>query len=365
MICNKHRSNKKTVLPNLTNTIVFNSDYTKLNTQWLSISKYINNTKNETWSERYKDYTPLSEKKPNGMLLKVFNFRNKLIDYIDIYICKGICQNAGSNNFTSDFDITITSPDGNLLVNLATVNIIKKFITFFFGDFDKYVSHVFDINFYLSDFIIWKNIKHKPSSSKNLNLSNIFLCDNYKPKSTKKYPGQFEFAFYEYIYIDKQKRILSPVEYDELVNYINDIKKIIYMKKINLQDNINLLISKISELSTSEDEIYHTQGAYIHVVLIMQKGIRIKESEELNNLLKASAVENCCFAYTHFDNFQKRVKYISRVVDALSRIKEIHLDPVFSQLYYVCNDKYICSEHFENKCVLQNTLDDLYKNLIK
>ena len=84
-----------------------------------------------------------------------------------------------------------------------------------------------------------------------------------------------------------------------------------------LRDKVNHTCNLISLLSTMEDECYHTQGSYFHVVLAMQAA---KTNIPLTiEMLCASGIENICFAYSHID---KKDKYINRVIDARERIEK-------------------------------------------
>jgi hypothetical protein len=112
----------------------------------------------------------------------------------------------------------------------------------------------------------------------------------------------------------------SELEYDTLAL---NTDKIISSASVSgsSQDNINNLINNISEISTFEDECYHSQGAFFHVVLIMQRGINFIDSNNntsaYNFLLVQSFIENLCFSFTHFN---RRDKYLKRAIDAKNRL---------------------------------------------
>ena len=74
-----------------------------------------------------------------------------------------------------------------------------------------------------------------------------------------------------------------------------------------------------------EDETYHTQGSFFHVVLQLQKKIRMEFTTESDMLflLECSLIENLCFAFTRANFRAKSDKYRMRVNDASTRIKGI------------------------------------------
>jgi len=84
------------------------------------------------------------------------------------------------------------------------------------------------------------------------------------------------------------------------------------------------VINLTSALSLYEDGSYHTQGSYFHIVMMIQKKIKFKirtarDKEIYKNLLSASIIENLCFSFVYP---KKRDKYLSRVKDALDRLKK-------------------------------------------
>ena len=79
------------------------------------------------------------------------------------------------------------------------------------------------------------------------------------------------------------------------------------------------MLFRSSQVSTAEDETYHTQGSFIHVVTLIQRNVKIepisyipKIREIYKNLLLCSVIENSCYSFTHFaiDNPDKVKKYI-------------------------------------------------------
>ena len=46
--------------------------------------------------------------------------------------------------------------------------------------------------------------------------------------------------------------------------------------KSEIQTIINNIISIFSQVSTAEDETYHTQGSFIHVVTLIQRNVKIE-----------------------------------------------------------------------------------------
>jgi hypothetical protein len=95
------------------------------------------------------------------------------------------------------------------------------------------------------------------------------------------------------------------------------------------------VINLTSALSLYEDGSYHTQGSYFHIVMMIQKKIKFKirtarDKEIYKNLLSASIIENLCFSFVYP---KKRDKYLSRVKDALDRLKKYKIkNKLFIQL---------------------------------
>lgn len=268
---------------------------------------------------------------------KLYIFRDALVSFIKGKICSEttLCKSYGTTKVTSNVDITLSN-DEHIMFCFVTLQNIQEFLknifyddTIFYynGKFALFkVTTFFDINFYLSNF----EIKRKANNNK-LSLLNYYLSNNYN--SSGVVPSQYIYAFYEYD--NKNIRTIEASEsneYEIAVTKIEDLES----KKLQDQSKIDELIDLFSIVSTFEDECYHTQGAFFHVVLMMQRGMNFENDEEtsevFNNMLSASIIENLCFAYTHP---HKQEKYLSRVNDAYIKMtnKEHH---VIETLKYIC-----------------------------
>ena len=320
----------------------------------------------QSWSQLFGtcSYTPDEPQPqpgypcPSNDLRKLYDFRNNLFNYIKQNICDSpyntSCKRIGSMKYSSDIDVGISPNDDGFnseLWKLGSLISIKTFLVEFFKKDIDTISRFFDMNFYLSGYALQKDTTYlkideaQPlhGQTKNLNLNSCIISTSQ---------NQTKYAFYDIVYTlhhDKKKPVVNTEDYMALVSHIGRLKH-----EYIIEDNINpeqiqrsgdAIIDAISQLSTAEDETYHTQGAYFHVVLQMQLNYTIDYKDSVNEmatLLKNSFVENLCFAYTHYDK-GKAKKYLDRVADAWSRIEDMleanknfenpNWVPVFLQLY--------------------------------
>jgi len=260
-------------------------------------------------------------------------------------------------------------------------------------------------------------------------ISNYFnvVTPTKRKDDSSLYPSQFQYAFFEYLYYNKPRPKILSFEYDLLIKKIYILKNQLNGRfeesldvdpKSEIQTIINNIISIFSQVSTAEDETYHTQGSFIHVVTLIQRNVKIepisyipKIREIYKNLLLCSVIENSCFSFTHFaiDNPDKVKKYILRVLDGFIRIygeilnyslinlklkeefknlkidenrlykqallnevssvKSTDIDEDYRNLYVICKnifikiaDKIQLTE--DDRCGLQTELDNLYSKLI-
>jgi hypothetical protein len=191
------------------------------------------------------------------------------------------------------------------------------------------VFHFFDLNFYLSNFAI----KKRPGASDNL-LSSYILSTAYGPyiiKDSTQIRNQSQYAVSE-IFDTQTGTSMNQDVRDAM--YVNNVEKVVAL--INrlrdsgaVQNVYNMIVDMLSQISLYEDECYHTQGAFFHVVLMMQRKINfidVHRNSVMFNLyiemLYTSALENLSFAMTHKKYPAKVAKYVHRVNDALHRISE-------------------------------------------
>jgi hypothetical protein len=280
----------------LDNTILKDIDKKKLHQFRKEMNELLNNICSETLLDNNKSL--------------------RYCDNTDLIENKSKCFAFGSNNLESDIDVTIA---GHCMSsNLIILKIIKytlfklfsdDYIFFSINGFSISNVHIFfDINYYLTDFFMRKNKEYSPNK-----LSSYFITLS---------PHQYRFAFYEYLKLHKPlgSECKEEIVYDDLAL---DIDKYYKASKRDTDNKIIIddLLYKVSNLSTYQDECYHTQGAFFHVVLLMQAK---KQYEDLNDeesnkkytfLVELSLLENFCFSVTHFS---RKDKYLGRVKHALN-----------------------------------------------
>lgn len=298
-----------------------------------------------TWSQMFP--IPKKEFADNKRVLELLNscqksralyrFREALSHHLTSVLCETpiMCKSYGSEDASSDIDVTIIGDNKHLNESLITYVRITKFLTHVFADDPlftnpstsrfrlKNVFHFFDINFYLSNFAVKIN-----ESDPDDYLSSYILSTAYSTTFNQEINNQYYYAFIEILYKNYQDDGEHDAEMDD--QYINSYLQFTVMAQ-KAQDNsdANQLIDILSKVSTFEDECYHTQGAFFHVVMMMQRKIQFKDIAENRDvfikMMYASAFENIVFAYTHFDHVSKREKYLYRYRDALRNI-ELHRD---------------------------------------
>lgn len=334
------------------NNIISNGDkkniyYNKVKVikrKWITLRKNNRFINNLDWCKHINKYD-------SKTALKLYNFRELLKRYIMVRcnVCEkdicSKCNDVGSKKLTSDIDITIDTgiefsiTAKRLILILNDLNIIFNKDKLFHnkGKFElKRVHKFFDINFYITNF----ELKKQGMTNKK-SFSSYFISNCYSNK-VKGIINQYYFAFFEFILFEfKHKHI---VEYEKALNIINCNRRFPqYMGIINnLNDMLkdtnseinttvinttvinNTVINNISIVSLYENDSYHSQGSYFHVVMMIQKGIRFNLKSKRDriiykNLLSASIIENLCFAYLHRNKIEK---YLSRVSDGLNRLKK-------------------------------------------
>lgn len=267
----------------------------------------------------------------------LYRFRKELSEFIVSAICTHpiTCESYGSSAASSDIDVTITARINHVHESLTTYVKICKFLRELFLDDPLFagslrnVFHFFDINYYLSNFAIKKD-----DNAPDDRLSSYIISRAYSGKARHDINNQYYYAFVDMS--QKQKRDASND--DELyINRYNQFSIMIERLKAGETDPSHV-IDILSTISTFEDECYHTQGAFFHVVMMMQRKIKFKDIEENKEvfvkMLYASALENLVFAYTHFDIPSKRNKYLIRYMDAYNRLVQyipkdsISIDPI-------------------------------------
>jgi hypothetical protein len=308
--------------------------------------QFRNKNKNLLMKPWAKQIIKLDAKKAKSL----FEFRDELNKYI-IVRCntcdKDICTKCGafgSTKLTSDIDVTINS-ELQVLASLKTMIILLNDLYYIFKDDSlfyngkyfqlKKVHKFFDINFYISDFSIAKT----SINNKNIKNFDTYFISTCYHNNCKNVTNQYYFAFLEFLLFEYGKKKISKKYILNHTKIMRELLKVTENLHNSLQSKLSddIIINLISILSLYGDEGYHSQGAFFHVVMMLQKKIQFKVKSKkhkifLKNLISASIIENLCFAYTHYD---KKEKYLSRVRDGLYKLKEYNIDNyIFNQLKY-------------------------------
>lgn len=160
----------------------YKSAIDELKQEWTQLASSLSQFKDKGWKEfieHVDENRSLTDfrKKLDTLLKRVCSLQLK-------NPCVSECKSSGSTELTSDIDITL---QGNCLAtNLFHLEALRKLITVIFsqGDFFKNdrgvfeinrVFHLFDINFYISNFAINK----LPNYNKN-KLSSYWLSTSIK-----------------------------------------------------------------------------------------------------------------------------------------------------------------------------------------
>jgi hypothetical protein len=249
--------------------------------------------------------------------LKLRAFRERVANHlkalctVQYNACSTSCNAFGSNQLTSDIDITIS---GSCLdKNLERLDMIHKELEKIFGainifknsqgKFDIHkVFKVLDVNFYLSDF---EQKRPEINQSIQPRLSDYYLATD---------EVQLNYALLV-------QQLNDMESYKETVKLLAKYK-MSPVQQSNVVDGNNV-INAVSFIAAFEDECYLTQGAFFHVVLTMQRGYKFDISGKEDvwlYMLVCSIIENLKFAVTHLGS---RHKYIYRVADAVSRIVKL------------------------------------------
>jgi hypothetical protein len=256
---------------------------------------------------------------------KLLEFRKKLRVFLQNYACvqtdtdvqfqkcdNNICIISGKEAPTSDIDVTVKGDcwDLNLYRLMAIRELLKEIFdsdTIFKRNLEL-VFKFFDLNLYLSNFAILKKDTNNPK------LADYIISHDFEK--------QFNF-------IKNEQRNTFNTGDDYIENYykiVEDTNKLLckYENSGHNQEKENEIINYISEIAKYEDECYVTQGAFMHVVYMMQQrkplheigdGDEFKNTKIIfNEFMINSILENLHFASTHAG--ESRGKYLFRVLDA-------------------------------------------------
>jgi hypothetical protein len=146
-------------------------------------------------------------------------------------------------------------------------------------------------------------------------LNSYYLTDAYNSEDSQ---CQFKFIFAkENGCIDLDTDAIYKSRLDALTKLLQEENQ-----------NANQIIYLLSLISLKEDECYHTQGAFFHAVMMLQRKIEFKfdtnntdQKNLLANLLRASYIENIKFAISHKEGHF--LKYVERINDASARLKTL------------------------------------------
>jgi hypothetical protein len=233
------------------------------------------------------------------------------------------CFAHGSTSLESDLDVTIT---GRYFPNVRSLMSILLVLGDVFSDspcfhintsdpFDsKKFARFFELHFYLSNFAVFASERDQNSTL----LSSYILSTDYIQ--------QYRYAFAELKHsIAQPENVNTSSEYLDLTFRIGqNIDQYYQFKNIQGDDDKleslgNKIIDLISELSFYEIEGYHTQGAFFHVVLNLQRHIEFDVDDVVtwNHMMITSCIENMCLATAHPNRCEK---YIYRTIDAFYKV---------------------------------------------
>ena len=437
-----HRSNFKpedVLLREITRTLGnFKVQIRNLAEEWKNVKEQLESSFPERWDETIVWKNLFRDDRLKQLMMPLYAFRRNLVSVL-MQVCKQPrnavkpclgaaetkvdieCQDFGSTNIDSDIDVTIKS--NCLVTNVITLRVILEIIESvfesdsFFGNASynnaslplENVLQLLDVNFYLSEMALLKNRSVPLTSVDERDLKKYILSTDYalsaaasayddttSSPTTKtmkmRRRSQFDYAFYEWSTKKgiEQAAVLNPQYTTQYMFALSIQKKIEHVYLMNnhtaldsSQKEFNDIIRLISELTLTQPECYHTQGAYFHVVLNRQKGIDFPASIQKNdtstrniwiNMLMASCIENLCFALNHHE---RRQKYMMRVSDALRLIQdsrraggfviptlvEKHVCPLVAATS--ANQKQRQSEsNNRNDDIIDATLSVLYKALV-
>ena len=283
--------------------------------EWKSLKEEIPKIEGISWKDIIKELTHSND----DLKTRLVKFRIDLNKHL-LSICNDTsvrCNSYGNTSVESDIDVTISGI--NILTNSTKLKLVIGELRRIIQGLSLCSIHkFFDINYYLSDFGLKKD---------NNNDSLCYISDLDSYYLSNEYIKQFRYALspapaasHAATHAADQECNDSTVKYDAAIAKLQ--------KELNIKDdaNSNAIVDYIYQISTYEHECYHTQGAFFHVVLMMQRGIQfsiesiLKNKEIYINMLKASYIENMFFAQSHVEN---RSKYIKRVNDAFRKLISI------------------------------------------
>jgi hypothetical protein len=322
----------------------FGKDIATLKDEWITLRKSMKSMKSMPSLPRY--WKGLITSIDDTLARELYNYRarfNQLLQNTCAFTdepvnkCSVKCASYGSTEVTSDIDVTITGQC--IQSNVIRLEVIRYIIEELFEDdpffgpsFDiRNVFLFFDMNFYLSNFAM----KKSQSAPDNM-LSSYFLTMSKEQlhfidslgssRNASSKTGSNTQSYYNYtdiaILVDDHLR-----KYEELMASNTD-----KTSNSNSNSNSNIshtvladnIINSISRIATYEDECYVSQGAFFHVVMMMQRKIAFsdieKHTEVFNYMMVCSMLENLKFAMTH-DVPKSKVKYLTRVIDAANRYR--------------------------------------------
>lgn len=231
---------------------------------------------------------------------------------LQVGTCEVLCLSSGSDAITSDIDVTVK---GNCIVeNFIHLKVLHDILSKVFAKSNLFANSqgvdlskifiFFDVNFYLSNFGIKYNDKYDSKF-----MSSYILSNDMSKQITYAIDGNTSFG--------------GPSEnYEQLVYQLGILRNKIGQSPPKEED-ANKFVDIISKIAAQEDECYITQGAFFHVVMLLQQGQSFDDMVDYNDvwngMMICSAVENIKFAVSHPSS---RGKYIIRVFDAIQRMKQ-------------------------------------------
>ena len=309
---------------------------------------FVMNLRLKNWGFTYTDikWKSIKDLEDKELLKMVNTFRKQYVDRLlfDIVIKlenhnETIIEGSGSQNLTSDYDLTIYGPD--------IIYIITTFDEHFQNVFKTDSGTVFDTNLYGASFFfinhVCGNKKFYQCISKyNDNNGNKEIVNIINIKNNLDIVLQNIWAWISVIHsIPKNVNIDNFINFPDIIHLINFYKELLTQnnkefyklfifeikkyKDLSFKQNSSTIIklkNSISHANFYADETYLTQGTFLHVVANMQMNYNIKLTydEYVNSFIEnfGKLIYEFNKSATISDYLYNIAKYMLRLIDAYS-----------------------------------------------
>ena len=211
----------------------------------------------------------------------------------------------GSKNYTSDTDLTI--------MNYDSLDIIPKILRQLNRDIDvndinvrftrRSLNVIFDMTFYLSTFLYIRDGKLI-----------IMQCDSNETIRSQRKHAKFRLKRHKEQKVHKDQNPYTRLSLDHITSKIRDFVACGSCEALEYTSKSTYFI----------DDAYHSKGAFVHVLLEIQNGVRMANT--IDDYLDSSFDNlGLILMYIKNDTFDsaKFCKYGSRIVHALKKINVI------------------------------------------